>query len=332
MTSAPLATVILRLAGPMQAWSRDRRTGGGGGARPTNDHPTKTGVIGLVANALGRDRSDDITDLAGLVWAVRTDRTGTPSVDFHTAGGGTMPALSRERLRLPDGATHVAYGAAANVRADRNGLLVADPLPNPVISADHYLADAIFTGALTGPADLIRAITAALQAPARVLHLGRVAYLPTEPVYLDLHPHCTDPVSCLAVYPRHPRADLGRLTVWSDVETGGTPVHDQPGNYATRTATWRRETDVTVNPATTDPHPTDTHRATAGPGQGRLPTDFDPFTAPTVTVGATRTGKTGLPRQPVADTASARTVVLDPMAEIGDYLDFDPFAAPEGTP
>lgn len=79
-----MRAVGLRLEGPMQSW------GGpvAGDDRPSLDFPTKSGILGLVAGALGLDRSD-VPSLVALHRclhvAVRVDRAGTRGVDFHTA-------------------------------------------------------------------------------------------------------------------------------------------------------------------------------------------------------------------------------------------------------
>lgn len=100
-----MRAIALRLEGPMQSW------GGpvAGNDRPSLDVPTKSGVLGLVAGALGIDRRE-VEQLAALHagWAVavRVDRRGTPGVDYHstldvpTADGGSRgdeAVISRRR-------------------------------------------------------------------------------------------------------------------------------------------------------------------------------------------------------------------------------------------
>lgn len=84
------STLLLRLKGPMQSWGdasrfRDRGTG---------SRPSKSGVLGLIAAAQGRRRSDPVEDLAALRFAVRVDQPGSLLRDYQTAeawqkGGGT---------------------------------------------------------------------------------------------------------------------------------------------------------------------------------------------------------------------------------------------------
>ena len=53
-----MATLLLRLAAPMQAWG----CGSKFDTRRTNREPTKSGVVGLLAAALGirREQSDEL--------------------------------------------------------------------------------------------------------------------------------------------------------------------------------------------------------------------------------------------------------------------------------
>ena len=48
-----MATLLLRLAAPLQSWGADSKFE----TRKTNREPTKSGVIGLLAAALGLRRS-----------------------------------------------------------------------------------------------------------------------------------------------------------------------------------------------------------------------------------------------------------------------------------
>ena len=69
-----MATMLLRLAAPLQAWGADSKFE----TRKTAREPTKSGVIGLLAAALGlrRDETEPLTRLAGLRFGVRVEREG----------------------------------------------------------------------------------------------------------------------------------------------------------------------------------------------------------------------------------------------------------------
>ncbi|MCC6313005.1 MAG: type I-E CRISPR-associated protein Cas5/CasD, partial [Thermomicrobiales bacterium] len=73
-------TLLLRLAGPMQAWGTQSRFT----ERDTGLEPSKSGVIGLLCAALGRERTDPVDDLAALTMAVRVDIEGVVRRDFQT--------------------------------------------------------------------------------------------------------------------------------------------------------------------------------------------------------------------------------------------------------
>jgi len=76
-------TLLLRLAAPMQSWGVDSKFE----RRGTERFPTKSGIIGLIASALGRKRNESLEDLCKLTFGVRVDRQGVLIRDFHTAKG-----------------------------------------------------------------------------------------------------------------------------------------------------------------------------------------------------------------------------------------------------
>ena len=65
-----MGTLLLRLAAPMHSWGNDSRCE----VRRTGKEPTKSGVIGLLAAALGRNRADSLDDLCSLRFGVRVDQ------------------------------------------------------------------------------------------------------------------------------------------------------------------------------------------------------------------------------------------------------------------
>lgn len=100
-----MSTLLLRLAGPMQAWGSGSRF-----ARRATDHaPTKSGVVGLLAAARGMRRTDPLEDLLALRFGVRLDQPGRIERDFQTTrtvdGSRSFPLT--ERYYLTD-ATFVA--------------------------------------------------------------------------------------------------------------------------------------------------------------------------------------------------------------------------------
>lgn len=78
-----MAVLLLRLAAPLQSWGADSKFE----TRRTNREPTKSGVIGMLAAAVGlrRDRTAELETLNKLRFGVRIDREGELLVDFHMA-------------------------------------------------------------------------------------------------------------------------------------------------------------------------------------------------------------------------------------------------------
>ncbi|MBF0995529.1 MAG: type I-E CRISPR-associated protein Cas5/CasD [Lachnospiraceae bacterium] len=91
-----MSTLLLRLAAPLQAWGTDSKFE----IRRTNREPSKSGVIGMLAAALGLPRNADLSELATLHFGVRVDRNGEVIKDYHTAKG--KKAFVTERYYLSD--------------------------------------------------------------------------------------------------------------------------------------------------------------------------------------------------------------------------------------
>ncbi len=75
--------LVFRLYGPMAAWG-DIAVGE---VRPTFMHPSKSAIMGLIAAALGIDRTDDEKHRAlveNYGFAVQVNSVGTPLTDYHT--------------------------------------------------------------------------------------------------------------------------------------------------------------------------------------------------------------------------------------------------------
>ena len=145
-----MATLLLRFHGPMQSWGTTSRFD----ERDTQLEPSKSGVLGLVCAALGRDRAEPIEDLAALRMGVRVDREGVLMRDYHTATGVML--------------------ATGKAKRDRT-----------VLSRRYYLADAVFLVGLEGDLDLLVSIQGALGKPVWPLSLGRKSFAPSSPVWLS---------------------------------------------------------------------------------------------------------------------------------------------------
>lgn len=198
-----MKSVLLRLEGPLQSWGLSSRFD----ERDTALEPTKSGVIGLCAAALGLPRDDEeaLARLAALRFAVRIDRPGTLSTDFQTAGGGLFAG--------GDYGVRKASGAAGDT----------------VISRRAYLADSSFLAALGGQNhDLVSRVDAAVRAPHWPLFLGRRAFVPSVPIAAGLFDGPPD--LALENAPRGLRAEP-RVRLVVEVDADGLPRNDQPLSF-----------------------------------------------------------------------------------------------------
>lgn len=129
----------------MQSWGDASRFT----RRDTRMVPTKSGVLGLLAAADGRRRTDPIEDLTRLRFGVRVDQPGSLQRDFQTAinwdSGKSMP-----------------------------------------LSYRYYVADAVFVAGVEGDASLIEALAERVRKPAFALYLGRRSCPVTDPLFLGL--------------------------------------------------------------------------------------------------------------------------------------------------
>ena len=138
-----MSTLLLRLAAPLQAWG----TGSKFEVRRTNREPSKSGVIGLLAAALGLRRDADLSRLSALRFGVRVDRNGEVIKDFHMA------------------------------KADKTSYL----------TYRYYLSDAIFlVGLESEDRSFLEQIERALRNPCFPLFLGRRSCPPTLPLVLGI--------------------------------------------------------------------------------------------------------------------------------------------------
>ncbi len=154
-------TLFVRLEGPLQAWG----TRAHWGERDSALEPTKSGVIGVVACALGWGRGQDaeIRELGrALQFGVRIDRPGRLLIDYHTVIGGVLSAEGKIKI-------------TATTRERET-----------VVSHRAYLADASFLGALQGPGEVLARAAEALQAPVWPPCLGRRSCPPSAPFFAGI--------------------------------------------------------------------------------------------------------------------------------------------------
>lgn len=151
-----MKTLTIRLTAPLQSY---------GGAvsfarRTTNDHPSKSAVIGMIAAALGYRRNDArIVKLNELSYAVRVDQAGRSLTDFQTV----------------------------EWKKDKRKITYRD-----------YLQDAVFIAAVGSEnTELIDQIHVALRKPKFQLSLGRRSNVPAGVLEMAEFPNL-DPVTALS--------------------------------------------------------------------------------------------------------------------------------------
>ncbi len=217
-----MTVLLLRLAAPLQAWGTASRFV----RRETRHEPTKSGVLGLLASAQGRRRTDPVEDLAGTSFGVRVDQPGRILRDFQTArsldGSRVMP-----------------------------------------LSYRFYLSDAIFLAGIQGPAELLDGLDTALHDPVFPLYLGRRCCPPSGQVSLGLHDGDLQPVLQefewqASTWWRRQQGTIVHLPIIRDAagpNEQGELVRDRPVSFAPerREYDWRvvvhSETAKIINPA-----------------------------------------------------------------------------------
>jgi CRISPR system Cascade subunit CasD len=149
-------TLFLRLEGPLQSWGERAHWS----VRDTAPEPTKSGVVGLLACALGLSSDDDLTALSAQIrLAVRCDRPGESLRDYHTVLDGFVTGEGKIKINQKTGKAQT------------------------VISERFYLCDASFLGVVRADPAVVDRLAAAVQAPVWPVYLGRKSCPPALPVY-----------------------------------------------------------------------------------------------------------------------------------------------------
>jgi CRISPR system Cascade subunit CasD len=209
------AYLALYFDAPLQSWgyaSRfDRRT--------TLAHPTRSGVIGLLAAALGLDRADaeGLARLDTLGLSVYAFRMGGRLTDYHTVGGGYDP--KRESMSI----CRKASGGIGNT----------------VQTYREYLEGSRFGAVVSGETLLIQELAGAVQNPVWGVWLGRKSCVPAARVFEGVH---ADNEAALAALKRAAGNDIVQRTVREAecFESGNDTLMDRPLDFATRQFAPRR--------------------------------------------------------------------------------------------
>lgn len=160
-----LKTVLLKFSGPLQAWGTSSHFV----IRHTDDHPSKSGVIGMIAAGLGcsRDDIETLEWLNKLKFAVRVDQPGQTLRDYHIA-----------QKYKPNGKSE----------------------DHPYVTNRYYLQDAVFVVGLSSDDDeLIDAVEDAVNRPYYQTFLGRRSLPPTADLFQGIVD--SDAITALKEYP-----------------------------------------------------------------------------------------------------------------------------------
>lgn len=194
-----MATLLLRLGGPLQSWGSSSYYD----HRETDDMPTKSGIIGMLAAALGRSRSDPLEDLNELAFGVRIDMPGKRLEDYQVTNMG--------------------------------------PKLKPNISTRIYLSDALFlVGLSSSDTAFLTELSYAIDHPRFPLFLGRRSCPPTLPLNLGIRDLPLYEALCNEDWltPEWRRAELTRfnreiyLRIVMDAENGTAIKKDVPISFS----------------------------------------------------------------------------------------------------
>jgi CRISPR system Cascade subunit CasD len=215
-------TLFLRLEGPLQSWGERARWS----VRDTSPEPTKSGMVGLLACALGWNDDERIRELSRQIRVgVRCDKPGTLLVDYHTVVGGVMSAEGKIKINQ------------------------STKEPETVVSWRYYLCDASFLVAAQGASDLIARLAKAVQEPHWALYLGRKSCPPGCPPFAGVGDYATlelalaDP-PLISAQP----SDTARVRSVIECAPGeGVRRRDQVDSHARRTFLPRYTKDVPLD-------------------------------------------------------------------------------------
>lgn len=230
------AILLLLLDGPMQSWGHqsmfDRRTSLG--------YPTRSGLIGMFAAALGIDRGDGsalarfkaLTLEVVAYPKVRVHGRASPPnhrvdvrrwVDYHTVGGG-YDRKTQARFIVP--------------KAD------SGKPGDTVVTYREYLSDACFVVFTGGPTPLLEELDRALRNPRWGIWLGRKCCVPSFPVTHGVCANRDAALGRLGEIAQHRPLDLSRpIRTVKDAdsfETGTDTLMDVPLDFASRRFAPRR--------------------------------------------------------------------------------------------
>jgi len=208
------ACLALLLDGPMQSWGHVSRFE----RRTTALHPTRSGVIGLIAAALGinkhgPDEAEQIARFASL-------NVTTVLLPHHDRSGAELPIR-----RLED------YHTVTGIRR-ASGKVDKDATAQ---TYRHYLLDARFGVLLEGAEDLLEEIAAALRNPRWGVFLGRKCCLPANPLLITISPSRAkawcEMLRCTGHSGEEPEERFDRIIEVAATDSGADMIEDTPVGF-----------------------------------------------------------------------------------------------------
>ncbi|WP_320171107.1 type I-E CRISPR-associated protein Cas5/CasD [Maridesulfovibrio sp.] len=201
--------LIFTIYGPMQGWGSVAV----GEVRPAAQRPTRSGLLGLLAAAMGVRRGDpllsDLTRAARV--AVREDRSGSVMLDYHTT---QVPSEKKNRV-------------FRTRRQELGTMLDKDDRLNTILSRREYLMNAAFTACIWFDGEhpfVMKDIAEALNRPRLNVYLGRKSCAPGFPFMPEIV-SAADELEALGCYAPEMRKAYGarsldKCPVWTEVEHG----------------------------------------------------------------------------------------------------------------
>jgi CRISPR system Cascade subunit CasD len=216
--SADTAFLALFLDAPLQSWgygSRfDRRT--------TLSYPTRSGILGLICAALGKDRTDTaaLAELDALSVTVLVFAQGGRLMDFHTVGGGYDRKTQKQFI------VHTAEGK------------LRSPGKETVQTDREYLEESRFGAVVGGDKGRIEEIAVAMANPKWGVWLGRKACIPASPICAGVW--ATEEEAEQALVKAAGSGVLRRIREAQTFDAGTDTLMDRPTDFARRQFAPRR--------------------------------------------------------------------------------------------
>lgn len=178
-----MKTLVLKCSSPMQSWSNDSRFN----IRSAGRYPSRSGIIGIIASALGMDRNEPLDIFDGISTSIRIDKKGIVYPDYQVV----------HRWNRKNGNITAKGNAIANDNR-------------------YYIEDGIFMVFIEGDDGIIDKFADAIQYPVYSLFLGRKSCPPTYDFFYGVFDK--DASSCIMDVP--PEGEDHRVVVIRDVRDG----------------------------------------------------------------------------------------------------------------